>query len=235
MLNQGGQKSKAQIAFEFLVVYSFVLIIFVVIFMLVTSQRASALNAQGYSSIQLIAQDVAGYIDQAVYAGSGYNATVPLIGSIGTLPYNITISSTGVVIVSSKIGTQVITAQAYSNARNLLINGTYSKSASSNAISLIVLPNADQISIANLNGVVYIDQNPNSQYNFITYLAGRLNGKTQAAVFNGLPAAANTFTEANGVSLLNNVPAWSISAWIYDTGLGPANQVIYSEASANNG
>ncbi len=209
MVDRLSGKSRGQIAFEFLVVYSFVLLVFVVLFLLITSERSSSLNAQSYSSLQLIAQDIAGYIDQAVYAGSGYNATIPLAGSVGSLAYNITISTTGVVVVSSKEGTQVVTAYAFSNARNLIINGTYS-STSSNAIALYVLPNTGLFKVSNINGVLFINQKPPATSNLATYLTARVVGKTAAAVFNN----AGGYGLISKVATPTSVGALTLTAWV---------------------
>jgi hypothetical protein len=209
-----------------------VLIVFVVILLLITAQRASSLNSQSYSALQLIAQDVAGYLDQAVFAGSGYNITAPLLGSIGSLPYNITVSTTGVVIVSSKVGSQIITAQAYSSARNLFVNGTRS-AKSSNAIGLYVLSNVGNLKISNLNGLIYVDQVPPSflgTNSIPTYLSARVLGKSLVGSFNGV----NSFAVENGISALNKLSQFSILGW-FDLVGSPTNQIIYSEAAVSNG
>src|SRR6267143_746857 len=89
---------RAQIAIEFLIVYSFVLVVFIIIFVLVATQRSATLNQQQYSVLQLQAQDISSYIDQALAAGNGYTATIPIVSGLSLSPYNLTISSTGVVI-----------------------------------------------------------------------------------------------------------------------------------------
>ncbi len=221
MSGSASDRSKSQISFEFLVVYSFVVLVFAVIFLLVTSERASALNAESYSALQLVAQDVAGYLDQAVYAGSGYNISTPLTGSIGTLPYNITISSTGVVIVSSRVGSQVVSAYAFSSARSLIVNGTYS-SQSTNSIQLYVLPSTGVFQVSNINGVLFVNRLPASTVNLASNLYARMAGKTLAGVFNGIVGGYSL-----APAFAANLKAETVVAWIDPTAASEsANSVV---------
>lgn len=150
---------KAQIALEFLVVYSFVLVVFILIFSIVSSQRAVSLAQQQYSLLQLQTQNIASYIDEAVQAGTGYSATIPLISGLQHNYYNLSISSTGVVIASTQIGIQPLTAYAFSHAQGYVINGTLQRSA--NGINIYQIPTyRGTISISNIKGIIYIDQIP---------------------------------------------------------------------------
>ena len=150
---------KAQIALEFLIVYSFVLVIFILIFALISSQRAATLGQQEYSLLQLQAQSIAGRISQAELAGSGYSAAVPLISSLQHNYYNLSVSSTGVVIIGAKSGTQPLTAYGFSGARSLVINGTLESSYG--GISVYQVPTySGTMRISNVKGVVYIDESP---------------------------------------------------------------------------
>src|ERR1700733_2643789 len=126
--------SKAQIALEFLIVYSFVLIIFILLFSIISAQRAATLGQQQYSLLQLQSQNIASYIDQAAQAGTGYSASIPLVSGLSHNYYNLSISSTGVVIASTSVGTQPVVAYSFSHARSLIINGTLERS--SNGISI---------------------------------------------------------------------------------------------------
>lgn len=220
---------KAQVAFEFIIVYSFILIVFLVFFALIATQRAASLSTQQFSTMQLLAQNIASYIDQGVYAGSGYNVSVP-IGAIGITNFNLSVSSTGVVIVSTAQGSQVITAEAFSNARNLVVNGTLSKIAS-NAIKVYVLPTyTGLIKISNSKGIIYIDQNPAPLGNLAAHVYASVAANTRFALFNTQApqrgplqyiASSNYIYPAN--ILLDNIPAFTISGWIY-----PTNSFAYS-------
>ena len=156
---KGIASGRAQIALEFVIVYSFVLVLFVLMFTLISTQRAATMSQQEYSLLQLQSQNIADYIDQAIGAGSGYAATIPLAGSIGAQQFNISISTTGVVIAQTKVGSQIIRAFAFSNARNLLINGTPTQSG--NGITVYLVPiQSGSVSLANSNGAIYVDQQP---------------------------------------------------------------------------
>lgn len=147
---------KSQIALEFIIVYSFVLIVFILIFSVIALQRAASINQQEYSLLQLQSQNIVSHIDQAVQAGSGYSATVPLISGFIRNAYSLSISSTGVVIVSTNTG-QSINAYGFSHARGLIINGT--PEANENGIIVYGMPTYKGfITISNLNGVIYIDE-----------------------------------------------------------------------------
>ncbi len=136
-------RKRAQIALEFMIVYSFVLVIFMILFVIVVNQRALTLNQQEYSSLQLIAQNIANYINQALSSGNGYNATVLIPGEIGTAPYTIKISSSGVVITNLTVGKESVVAYAFSRARNFDINGTII--ASLNGVTMYKIINIGQV------------------------------------------------------------------------------------------
>lgn len=225
MLGDRGD-GKGQISLEFMILYSFVITVFVVIFALIASQRAASLNQQEYASLQLLAQDVSGYLNQALYAGSGYNATIPLVGISGATSYNITISSTGVVIVSTKIGSQVLTAYSFSSARTLVVNGTLTPQ-STNAVRLYLLPQGGVIKVANHNNVVYVDTPPAPVDTLAHTMYASQTAKVDAAVFNG----TSSYAVYNGVSLLDFQPEYTISAWIYLNGSNPDGEAIYTEGN----
>ena len=179
----GDGKNRAQLSLEFLLVYSVVLIVFLVIFAMVVSQRAATLSTQDYSTMQLMAQTVASEIDSALSSGSGYSATVQLPPGIGALSYNISVSSSGVVTASTKVGKEVVSAQAYSSARNLVINGTVI--AQGSGISVYLIPAyRGSVYVANSEGTIYLDEQPASTLS----LAGNLNVGVR---FNGESAGFN--------------------------------------------
>ena len=181
---KGNTKGRAQIALEFVIVYSFVLIIFVLMFTLVSTQKAATMAQQEYSLLQLQAQNIAGYIDQAIGAGSGYAATIPLAGSIGTQQFNISISTTGVVIAQTKVGTQIIKAFAFSNARNIVINGTPTQSG--NGITVYLMSTLrGSVYIANSNGAIYVDTPPASTLSLAKSITISQVANTKTASFDG--------------------------------------------------
>jgi hypothetical protein len=219
MFNRRGPK--AQIALEFIIVYSFVLVLFLIVFGLIISQRAQGITQEEYGSLQLIAQNIAGYVDQAASAGNGYSATLLLPPSSGALPYNISISTTGIVIAATLFSGQPITADAYSIGRNLNIQGTLNSSLSGNGISVYSIPTASgEISFYNSKGAIYIDKQPVSTLSLPSYMAVNVIGDLNAASFDGVNSHAYA---SNSVNLGQSS---TISMWIY-----PSNSQV--AASSN--
>ena len=210
---------KSQIALEFIIVYSFVLVIFLVIFALIAAQRASTLSAQQFSSLELITQNIATNIDHALAAGSGYTATIPIVGSISALPYNLYISSTGVVLANMTIGKQVISAEAYSSARSISVNATF-QGQTANDISVYSIPvYTGTMRISNSRGTIYIDQKPVSTVGLpvSTELQSSNSGNNafttslKVADFNG-----NSEAVVKGVNLGSNImqTGITITFWV---------------------
>ena len=222
------ENKRGQIALEFLIVYSFVLILFLVFFALVIAQRASSLNNQQYFLLQQVAQNVAGYINSALSAGSGYSASFTVPSAIGTLPIRLYISNTGVVIANATIGKQVITAHAFSSARNLQVNGT---KVAYNAANTLVVYNltayTGAVTFANYKGQVYINQNPPSLASLPAAATLTQTNYASAASFGGsssfiLLSATNDLLSGNQIT----ISAWSMLSntisqpyfFIYDQG-----------------
>ncbi|MEM0201024.1 MAG: LamG-like jellyroll fold domain-containing protein [Candidatus Micrarchaeaceae archaeon] len=110
---------KIQIALEFMILFSFLMVIFLFIFVLIATQRASISNQQTYAQLQTIAQNIAQQINFAQISGSGYTYNTSLYSTVGVPIYNISITKSGIIIVDSKINTQVISGIAYSNSNNI--------------------------------------------------------------------------------------------------------------------
>lgn len=116
---------KLQIALEYMIIFSFVLVVFLFIFSIVASQRAQSSNSQLYSEEQLVAQSVAAQIDAALQAGNGYVAHVPISTAIGALTYQLLITKSGGVIVNATVGNQALQAFAFSTARDIASDSSY--------------------------------------------------------------------------------------------------------------
>ena len=116
---------RLQIALEFMIIFSFMLVMFLFLFSLIASQRAQILNSQIFSQEQMIGQSVSVQVDRALQAGNGYSATVPVTGSIGTLSYNLTITRNGAIIVNASVAQQSIQAITYSSAKSVVSNPSY--------------------------------------------------------------------------------------------------------------
>ncbi len=210
---------KSQIALEFMVIYSFVIVIFIIIFALIANQRAQTLAQQQASLMDLLAQTVAGYINQAVVAGNGYSASIPLASVIGVSPYNISISSTGVVLASVSIGKEVVSGEAFSDTGSLIVNGT--QIASSNGIGLYRIPAyKGTVYISNQKGIIYIDAIPPSLNSLSGSVSMVQSSGIYAPIFNG----SNSVITA-GYSLKTGSSV-TVSAWVYLSSLSSVNPIV---------
>ena len=146
-----------------------VLTVFVIIFGLIASQRALTINEQQASYLQLIAQNVASRIDQALAAGNGYSVTIPLAGVANNNPYNLYITSTGTVLVNATSNGEALSTQAFANARGIIINGTLLPT-STNAIKIYKIPlYSGVMTLSNYYGTIYIDKTSPNNNNISIY------------------------------------------------------------------
>ena len=224
---QGGRLT-AQIALEFLVVYSFVLLIFAIFFALIVSQRAVSLIQQQYALLQLQAQNVAGVINEAVDAGNGFSATVSLQSAVSSpVPYNLSVSSTGVVIAKEKIGSQVLSAYAFSSARVLSINGTQL----SNGNGYLLPTSSGTLKVSNSQGTVYIDGAPATTLPLAYTMTLNQLQHVKVASFNGVSSIVNV---GKGSSLSMNTPL-TISCWIETPSVPSGGTDLYILSDHNSG
>ncbi|MGC9129291.1 MAG: LamG-like jellyroll fold domain-containing protein [Candidatus Micrarchaeia archaeon] len=135
---------RIQLSLEFLIVFSFVLLVFIFMFALISNERSLGLGDQTFSQLQLQAQSIASAIDSAVQAGNGYSSSISIASLIGIVPYNVSITKNGVVILQAKVGKQIVKAVAYSTAKNVVSNLAY------------YYPQSNQYIIPISNGTMYI-------------------------------------------------------------------------------
>ncbi len=205
----GIRKRKSQISLEFMIVYSFVLIIFIVVFALITLQGSSSMAAESSTSLQLTTQNIASAIDRALASGNGFNITMPLAGSLLNAPYNLYISSTGVVFANMSIGTQSVNARAFSSARSLNINGSLLPSSTNTIKVYKVSTNIGTFSVANYYGTVYIDTPAPSTVNITNSMQDSVFN-VKFGNFNGQTSYINVGT--NGLPIGNSIR--SVFAWV---------------------
>ncbi len=224
-LMEGG--TRAQIAIEFIVVYSFVLVIFVFLFALVVNQRAATLNEQDYSYLQLVAQSISQTLNQALAAGNGYNTTILITEPAGASPYNIIITSTGIVIVNQTLGSQVISAESFSGVRNLIINGTALLGSSNNIILYSVQTYSGGVSVYNQQGTIYVDEKPfptGTQLGNIWFGNPKI---TEYASFNNVNYIYATLP---GNAPIDYASSYTLTAWVASNAIA-TNAVVYSEGN----
>ena len=201
-------KKKLQIALEFMIIFSFVLVVFTVLFAVIAAQRAQTASSQVYSQEQLIAQNIAAQLDRALQAGGGYFAKVPLSGLVGSLTYQISITKNGAVIVNASVGTEVLRAIAYSTVKDVVSDPTFSKNG---ALPYYNLPVANgTIVIQNSFGTICVDYQCPSTLGQARNIS-LSSQSTHAGNFNG----RNTYVNVNSPSLsFGGLSAFSIEAWV---------------------
>lgn len=222
MLRRGGP-ARSQIALEFMIVYSIVLVIFVVFFAVISNERSVTLASQQSSIMQLEAQTVAGYINQALQSGSGYTITSPLTVGIGTESFNISISSGGIVIAQTTVGKQVIRGVALSEARSLIINGTLI-AGSGQGVQLYRVPAySGSISVSNVDGIIFVDEAAPLVTTLVGAPAITQPDALVAPYFNG----ANSLITAKSSNSLTIANSLTLSAWVEIDSINTASATPY--------
>jgi hypothetical protein len=218
---------KGQIALEFIIVYSVVLIIFVLVFAVVSGQRAEILNAQQASIARIEAQEIAAYINHAISAGSGYTTTLSLAQGPGSVPYSVYVSSSGAVIINSTSASEPVSAFAFSDARNLSINGSLQYSA--NGIGIYLVPSyTGVIKISNVGGTVYIDRPPLSNAGLLGSSILSNVQENYAANFNssGTKNSLVYIADSNALRLSAASINYTILAWIRRVNPGQPQEIL---------
>ncbi len=168
---------KSQIAIEFIIVYSLVLLIFLIVFALVANERAYTLDQQEYSQMQLVTEAIAEHMDIALEAGNGYVYSLTLPTTDTLLPYNLEITPDGAVKATMRIGSDNITSISYSAARDIHLNNS--------GLGYTVPTYSGQIEFYNDRGDLYIDSYPNQNPYIAKYLYTSTKGYNKVASFNG--------------------------------------------------
>ncbi len=170
---------KLQLALEYMIVFSFVLVVFIFAFSLIANQRAVTLSGETFSQLQVVAQQVAMQLNIAQQAGSGFTSHVSLATSPTLLKYNISVTKSGIVIAKAKVGTQIIQAIAYSAVTNIASAASYL----SGTTYLLPIANGT-IYMQNTFGSICVDLLCPTTSNVPTSIALTAQS-TQAALFDG--------------------------------------------------
>lgn len=210
--NRKGERS--QIALEFMIVFSFILILFLVIFAIAATERAASLASEEYSSMQGVTLEVSSYINQAVAAGSGFNATFSLPASISTQPYSLYVTSTGIVIANTIAGGGTVRAVSYSDSRSVNAQTT----VSGTTVTMYSIPAySGTINIRNFNGQIYIDETPPQSSILPSEISLSIPSSTYVANFSGALTNNVIVIPNPKQSLANSI---SIAFWINPINVG---------------
>ncbi|MEM0074470.1 MAG: LamG-like jellyroll fold domain-containing protein, partial [Candidatus Micrarchaeaceae archaeon] len=237
-VNKSHGVQKAQIALEYMIVFSFVMIIFAFLFGVIAVQRAQVMTTQLFQQEQLLAQDIASQISQALQAGSGYSSSAPTPAQIGTTPVQIYVTKNGEVLVNASIGKQVVQAVAYTPA-HIVSSPSYQQA------NKYLLPSSGTINITNAYGTICIDYNCTAPSN----IASKISMSSQvvhAAQFNGVssyisaPASSSTESAITVTFWIYPVPSqyWGISGNYWENAISGGggcwnNYFFYIESGSN--
>ncbi|MEM3177924.1 MAG: LamG-like jellyroll fold domain-containing protein [Candidatus Micrarchaeaceae archaeon] len=200
---------KAQFSVEFMIVFSFVLLVFLFLFAMITSQRSLGLSDQLFSQMQLIAQSIALQINNAISAGSGYSTSMHIGTTVGLVPYNLTITKNGMIIVSAYVGKQLTQARAYSMAKSIVSSPSFATSSSQ--AYLMPIQNGT-LYIQNSYGTICIDYSCQSPTASTPQHISMTEQNVHVANFNG-QSSYITVPTSNAVSF--NGPSVTVAFWIY--------------------
>ncbi len=201
---------KLQISLEFLIMLSFVLLVFIFLLYIISNQRTTGLASQSFSQLQLIAQSVALQLYKAQTGGNGYSTQISVYGTVLTSnTFNITITKAGTVILQEHVGGQKVQAISYSSVRNIVSNPLFL--APGSTTSYIIPVSNGTISVQNSFGTLCLDyQCPSSSGTPSQISLSSQN--VYASTFSG--QSSTNYVSIPSLTALNGQGSYSISAWI---------------------
>ncbi len=224
---------KAQLSIDYVIVFSFVLIIFVMIFGLVATQRVEQSQQQDYAQLQVIAQTIAQDINTASALGNGYAQNVSLPAATGLVNYNLSITSSGTVIVYNNATGKLSYAYAYAPVGRIISSQQYE---SPNSIHTYSMPIASGLLyLQNSHGDICIDYVCNTT----TAQTSGLNVYTKVTHVAQMNGQNSYIYVANSPSLLQpfDYNAITMSAWVYikqlPSGSGPLGHMAVVNYGTN--
>ncbi len=220
---------KNQIALEYIIIYSLVLIIFIFLFSVLSFEHLVVSSSEIYSELSSLAQSIAMNINFVYAQGSGFSERFALPVIFGLSSYNITISPQGIVVVSASIGNEKFQSVSYSIAKNIISNPIYKIN------NLYNIPVAfGYLNISNMNGAICIDYNCSSNLSYISnFNLSLFSQQFYAASFSQVPPGYIQNTTSN--KALNYI---TVVFWFYpiDNGLwGSPNNYWENAISGGSG
>lgn len=206
---------KAQISIEFIIVFSFILVVFLFLFALIAQQRAVTANSQTFSQLQLIAQGIALQLGRAAQAGNGYSASLPISTSLGVTQYNLSITKSGLVIVTSLVSNQALRATAYSNVQSVMSSAQF-LSPLSTAVYNLPIANGT-VYVQNSYGNICVDYQCPLTSNQVSSIS-LASQNVHAAYFDGTLAGTSVLSGSDvAATQSTHGTGFSVSAWVYLT------------------
>ncbi|MHB1830656.1 MAG: LamG domain-containing protein, partial [Candidatus Micrarchaeaceae archaeon] len=198
---------RLQIAFDYLMVFSFVMLVFVLLFSTIAKQRIEFSSEQSFAQLQIIAQVISTEIANAGQAGNGYSATFKLPSELSILAYNVSITKYGSVIVSTDVFGQTVKAVSSGGQYNVVSNSTYLQPPSNTYYNIPTYSGTGSITLQNAFGSVCVDYSCPSSVAQPTQISFS-SQQTKALKLNGLNSYAIVPPQ---ISLSNG---FTFSAWV---------------------
>lgn len=223
---------KLQIALDYMMVFIFILVIFMIMFLSIAKQRATFANEQSFAQLQIIAQTIASDISIAGQAGNGYTASFLLPSELSYLKYNVSITKFGTVIVSTNPFGHVVQAIAFSGQYDLLSNSSYLAPPSNTYYAIPTYNGTGYLTVQNSQGTICIDYSCPSTSNQISQMT--LSSQTTGAVqFYGLNPGI-TVSNMN-FNVIGN--SYTLCAWVNIPSYQPSSygEVLAAPQYANSG
>jgi hypothetical protein len=152
---------------------------------------------------------------------------VSIPGTISSTPYTLELSNTGVIITKMSLAKQVITAEAFSSARNLVVNSALVDSA--DGIDVYSVPvYTGVIQISNSHGIIYIDESPPSvvgmpgSASLTKVFSSYVGNFSSTTVYNpgcGPYSASSSSCIVANVPISGTSPQFTVAGWINVPGL----------------
>jgi len=206
---------RLQIAFEYLIVFVFVLLIFTLLLISLAKQLTQFYSQQLFAQLQIAAQTVSTDIAIAGSAGSGYSGSIQLPSELSILQYNISVTKFGVVIASSSVSGQRVQAVASSGRYLVFSNSSYLDPT--NTYYIIPTYNGSgYLNLQNTLGIICIDYDCPVPTNQVAQVS--LSSQSwHALLLNG----QNDYAQAPAIQPLSQ-SVITMSGWVYING-PPAN------------
>lgn len=204
---------KLQLALEFIIIFSFTVVVLMLIFGMIGSQRVYISNQQVFLQLQLVAQNIVQQLDTAATAGNGYTSNIVLQNSFGMPLYNITISKSGTVVVYATVESSFVHTVAYSSARNV--------------VSAPLL-DVKTMRIENSGGEICVDTDcPGSE-------SSKDSVQLNDLLFHVASFSNGSYISIPNTGVLNNLLNISMCGWVYSrTGATTAAQGLWAKRHKN--
>ena len=217
---------RLQVAFDYLMVFTFVLLVFTILFASIAKQSIEFSSEQSFSQLQVAAQTIASEISDAGQGGNGFIATYSLPAELSILQYNLSLTKYGTVIVTSTQFGQNVTAVAFGGQYNILSNQSY---LTKNTFYRIPTYNSiGSITFQNDLGTICVDVSCLSSLNKVSQLTVS-QSTTGSVALNG----QNSYLSYGNSGVFNDNYPFSMSVWFMP--LGPLSSSSDYSIASNGG